>query len=182
MNADLLLQVSRLNPGIVRSFRLQTPLIPQARAFGFCVPGVTAWNWGTTPLHSDRSVSGVIWTSPVGGRLVEMRGRIEFTCVADESLPSGCSPPRLMADAVTFGSERPNLLPTRNSTSYTPETSPAHHPAAKRRHPLPQGERANTGVRPRPNRVHHVAVSDAIPPSIIRCAGRDPGRRPMPGR
>jgi len=38
-----------------------------------------------------------MWASPFASRLAKVTGRIEFTCVADDSFASGCSPPRLAA-------------------------------------------------------------------------------------
>src|SRR5476651_703016 len=39
----------------------------------------------------------MFWASPLASRLAKVTGRIEFTCVADESFASGCSPPRFAA-------------------------------------------------------------------------------------
>src|SRR5205823_10085150 len=47
--------------------------------------------------HPSREVIGVTWASPFTRRLAKATGRIEFTCVTDESFAWGCSPPRLVA-------------------------------------------------------------------------------------
>src|SRR4051812_38118869 len=47
--------------------------------------------------HPSYEVVGVTWASPFTRRLAKATGRIEFTCVTDESFAWGCSPPRLVA-------------------------------------------------------------------------------------
>src|SRR5271156_5851835 len=44
-----------------------------------------------------RGTRCVNWASPLSSRLAKTTGRIEFTCVTDETFTSGCSPPRLAA-------------------------------------------------------------------------------------
>jgi len=90
-------QVSLLKLRTFRPFRLQPPLTFPIAAFGFC--GVRASPRepaGSLPdRHPSREVVGVTWASPLTSRLAKATGRIEFTCVTDESFASGCSPPRL---------------------------------------------------------------------------------------
>ena len=51
----------------------------------------------TLPLSVDGFRITPVWASPLASRLASTTGRIEFTCVADWSFASRCSPPRLAA-------------------------------------------------------------------------------------
>lgn len=70
-----------------RSFRLQPPHCPAGR-------------FDTLPF-SSRGLSRRdclpprVWASPLASRLADQPGRIEFTCVTDESFTSRCFPPLL---------------------------------------------------------------------------------------
>jgi hypothetical protein len=66
-----------------RPFRLQPP------------DGPAASLWHVTPQLTG--LPRKVWASPFTSRLALPSGRIEFTCVADWSFTSCCSPPRLTA-------------------------------------------------------------------------------------
>jgi hypothetical protein len=101
-------QVSLLRSRTFRSFRLQPLLTSRLSLFGALTLGLLL-GLRLFPAGSPTSES-----------------RIEFTCVADGSFASGCSPPRLMTDAVTFGYEKPNLLSTGTCTPLIRRPSQAH--------------------------------------------------------
>ena len=67
-----------------RPFRLQPPPRPFHR-------------FNTLPLSAEGIRFAPVWVSPIASRLTVRVGRIEFTCVADWTFTSGCSPPRLTA-------------------------------------------------------------------------------------
>jgi len=67
-----------------RPFRLQPPSRPRDR---FCTLPLSVTDFRIAPVRA----------SPFPSRLAARQGRIEFTCVADWSFTSRCSPPRLAA-------------------------------------------------------------------------------------
>src|SRR5271156_3184355 len=74
-----------------------TPDLPDCRVWVIdarASPRVTGRLRPHTPVPVGRIVT---WASPLDCRLAKVTGRIEFTCVADESFASGCFPPRLAA-------------------------------------------------------------------------------------
>ena len=94
-------QVSLFRCRVFRSFRLHPPLTLH-RCRLSCA-SVALPRDRDCSHHPSREVVGVFWTSPFASRLVKITGRIEFTCVADGSFPSGCSPPRLAATQFPLG-------------------------------------------------------------------------------
>ncbi len=71
--------------------------------------------------HPPREVDVVTWASPLVRRLAKATGRIEFTCVTDESFAFGCSPPRLTATQLPSAtrsqtSSRRGLAPRKLTT------------------------------------------------------------------
>ena len=74
---------------------------PHRSLLGFCSRCLIAWS--KQALRHPLPGRWRNWTSPSLRGLVEVKSRIEFTGVADESFPSGCSPPRLAATQLPSG-------------------------------------------------------------------------------
>ncbi len=75
-----------------------TPGLPDCRVWVLALGLHRVNRQASSPVrHPSREVIGVTWASPFPSRLATATGRIEFTCVTDESFASGCSPPRLTA-------------------------------------------------------------------------------------